>query len=362
MRDARWPALGGLLLLIFLARRASARRLVPVARAPPVACTASAGDPPPAATDAAVATAPKTPPLHLEKVHHSSVALIPPDWCWGPIQVARLDLRDKGLYRWPPHINLLYPFAPPGIQMEMALAALAPAAAVIAPFELRLDALGTFGGRSRGVLWAAPSDPAQLSALVALQAALQAAAPVFDDQQRVGGGGFVPHMTLAHFGSLDEAEAARAQLQPMWEAPCFNVGAPAVLHLIWRDGGGGQFKRAASLEVRGGTEAGDGMGIGTSLGLEPAPSAPPSLLDPPASFPLMPEEEADWVRDARRAGKKKTWGRPAGRRTRSPRRSAEERAAIAARTPEDIERIRAERAVKKVAAQRGAGVEAQQWG
>lgn len=333
MRDARWPALGGLLVLIFLARRASARRLNPVARAPSPACSASAGDAPPAAGSA---TTPAALPAKLEKVHHSSVALIPPDWCWGPIQAARLDLRDKGLYRWPPHINLLYPFAPPGHPMELALAALAPAAAAAAPFDLRLDALGTFGGRSRGVLWAAPSDPAQLSALIALQSALQAAAPMFDDQQRVGGAGFVPHMTLAHFGSLDEAEAARAQLEPTWQGPCFRVEAPAAVHLIWRDGGSGQFKRAASLEV----------GV--------ASAAPPPLLEPPAAFALMPQEEWEWVRAARRTGKKKTmWGRPAGRR--SPRRSAEERAAIAARTPEDIERIRAERAARKSAG--GAGAE-----
>jgi hypothetical protein len=46
------------------------------------------------------------------KVHHTTVALIPPDEAWPPIQQLRTQLRDKGLYRWPPHMNLLYPFVP----------------------------------------------------------------------------------------------------------------------------------------------------------------------------------------------------------------------------------------------------------
>jgi len=189
----RWPFLGGgLILLAFLARRAAALRLMPIgstgARLSPPVCVVA-----PSGADDSTSVAEPLPPK-LQKVHHSSVALIPPDACWGPIQAVRLELRDKGLYRWPPHINLLYPFAPPGQQMEDALADLAAAAAAVPPFDLRLDTLGTFGGRTRGVLWAAPSDPRQLAALVALQDALQSAAPFFGDQQRVGGGGFVPHM------------------------------------------------------------------------------------------------------------------------------------------------------------------------
>ena len=46
------------------------------------------------------------------KQHSSTVAIVPPEALWPPIQRARRALRDKGLYRWPPHINLLYPFLP----------------------------------------------------------------------------------------------------------------------------------------------------------------------------------------------------------------------------------------------------------
>jgi poly(A) polymerase len=44
------------------------------------------------------------------KTHSSTVALVPPEDSWAPIQRARYELQDKGLYRWPPHCNLLYPF------------------------------------------------------------------------------------------------------------------------------------------------------------------------------------------------------------------------------------------------------------
>ena len=80
------------------------------------------------------------------KVYTSTVALVPPEVAWLPIQQARESLRDKGLYRWPPHINLLYPFVPEE-HFAQAADALAPAAAATPPFELTLDTFGVFGGR-----------------------------------------------------------------------------------------------------------------------------------------------------------------------------------------------------------------------
>ena len=119
------------------------------------------------------------------KVYTSTVALVPPEQAWLPIQQARESLRDKGLYRWPPHINLLYPFVPEE-HFAQAADALAPAAAATPPFELTLDTFGVFGGRHRGVLYVCPGAREQLAALRDLQAALQAAIPHCDDQQRHG--------------------------------------------------------------------------------------------------------------------------------------------------------------------------------
>ena len=46
----------------------------------------------------------------LAKTHSSTIALVPPDEAWETVQALRYTLEDKGVYRWPPHVNLLYPF------------------------------------------------------------------------------------------------------------------------------------------------------------------------------------------------------------------------------------------------------------
>jgi 2'-5' RNA ligase superfamily len=60
------------------------------------------------------------------KTHSSTVALVPPEDSWAPIQHARYELQDKGLYRWPPHCNLLYPFVEMR-EFELCAAAIADA-------------------------------------------------------------------------------------------------------------------------------------------------------------------------------------------------------------------------------------------
>ena len=78
------------------------------------------------------------------KQHTSTVALVPPELVWEPIQQARTHLKDKGLYRWPPHINLLYPFLPTD-DFEDAVTLLAPAIAQLSSPEITLDALDCVG-------------------------------------------------------------------------------------------------------------------------------------------------------------------------------------------------------------------------
>ena len=49
-------------------------------------------------------------PAAWAKVHRSALCIIPPTCSWAPIQRIR-RLHDKGFSRWPPHINVLYPYA-----------------------------------------------------------------------------------------------------------------------------------------------------------------------------------------------------------------------------------------------------------
>lgn len=262
----------------------------------------------------------------LPKQHTSTVALVPPEEAWPPIQATRIALRDKGMHRWPPHINLLYPFLPPSA-FDEAVAVLAPAIAELAPFSVTLDSLDTFGGRARGVLYCHPSSEGQVGQLRELQAALQSAVPSCHEQQR--GGTFTPHMTLAHFESREAAEAAREELARAWAPVTFDCSG--AVHLMLREGGAGQFARAATL---------------------PLGAVAPERFSPPRRWDSMPAEEEGWMREARLAAMVQS-GRRGGRSGRGsrrrPRRSAEERAAIAARTPEEIAQIRAERAAKRAA-------------
>lgn len=92
---------------------------------------------------------------------------------------------DKGIYRWPPHFNLLYPFLPPADFAE-AVSLLAPALEGIEDFEVTLDELGVFGGRARGILYCHASSPAETERLCELQAALQDALPFCSEQRRQG--------------------------------------------------------------------------------------------------------------------------------------------------------------------------------
>eukprot|EP00614_Pseudopedinella_elastica_P005756 CAMPEP_0172589756 /NCGR_PEP_ID=MMETSP1068-20121228/8357_1 /TAXON_ID=35684 /ORGANISM="Pseudopedinella elastica, Strain CCMP716" /LENGTH=571 /DNA_ID=CAMNT_0013385405 /DNA_START=217 /DNA_END=1929 /DNA_ORIENTATION=+ len=342
----------------------------------------------------------------FSRPHSSTVALIPPEDAWTSLQRTRELLSDKGIYRWPPHINLLCesrsrrvfslvslvqslaslrvdPFLPPQVFSE-AVQLLAPAAASVKPFEVTLDALGVFGGKRRGVLYAYSSDPDQTRALIELQATLQAAIPFLDHQQR-NGTGFTPHLTLAHFDTRIEAEAVRsvilgeatcsespnssrydsAALSAVWAPVTFTVGDGAV-HVMSRNGSAGQFMKAATLPLRGSGRSRSGFGFPRRLSkvfrrlaravlpqgvlhrFKPR-SGLPEVWNPPRRFESMPEMETESIRAARKdtfRPRAKGRKRKGGRRSK-PRRSDAERAAIRARSPQEIASIRAARAQKK---------------
>ena len=143
-------------------------------------------------------------------------------------------------------------------------------------------------------------------------------------------------MTISHFETRAAAEAARDALAPVWTPVTFSC-AEAV-HVMRREGGGGQFERCFTLPLGACAEA-------------------PRCFEPPLRFASMPPEEEEWVRQARKAAMVQN-GRRGGRGGRSgrrrPRRTAEERKRIAERTPEEIAEIRRARAAKRAAAEAAA--------
>jgi poly(A) polymerase len=148
-------------------------------------------------------------------VHTTALAIVPPEGpCWVPIQAARERLRDGGLFRWPPHINVLYPFVEP-VYFERFATAVAPALRECAPFRVQLDRYGVFGTERRGVVWMeptavrVPSSPDSSPPFAELYERIYSMVPDMPRPARP----FVPHLTITHTDSLARAQALADELQ-----------------------------------------------------------------------------------------------------------------------------------------------------
>lgn len=155
------------------------------------------------------------------------------------------------------------------------------------------------------------------------------------DQTKLGR--FSPHMTLSHFESLDEAQAAQEKLSAI------NLNAASLeltfivdkIYLLERGGDGGQFVRVAEV----------GLGQHSSC----------IVLDNTPPFPGMPTEEEDWVHEERMKLKlRRNYGKKRGGRSR---RGGERRrkSGQVPDTPEVIARKRAERKAKRERNAEGGG-------
>ncbi|GMH93650.1 hypothetical protein TrST_g2926 [Triparma strigata] len=204
-----------------------------------------------------------SPPL----IYTSSCSMIPPSSSWPPLQSLRADLRDAGLYRWPPHVNLLYPFVPPQ-KFPQVSHLLSSKLKSFKPFRVQFNTFETFGTDKRGVLWLKPTYPdTPTETLTTLQSILSSTLPYCTHQLK--NGVFTPHMTVSHFSSESAALSAGEEIE--FEGVDFLVDR---VYLMSRNGAGGQFKVGA--EVVFGEEE-------------------PILHVEPKAFEGMPEEEFEWV-------------------------------------------------------------------
>lgn len=292
----------------------------------------------------------------LRKVHTTTVCLVPEakhEHVWQAVTRARTELRDPGLYRWPPHANILYPFfdIKPKNSItidEDKLNLLSEAVKKCEPFRVALDSFGTFGGKSRGVLYLYPrsfspldcdnneesadfhgdnigidsSDDPGREPLIELQSILQEFIPECGDT--IKNGKFTPHITLSHFLSLQDALDGQAKLESWWEPLVFDVKE---IYVLKRVGDAGQFKVLATLP----------LGIDSSV----------EVHDPPLAFPGMPQEEEDWVKQGRMQMKARRNGNGRRGKGRSSRRKKVRGPSKTRDTPEEIVKKRAERAAKR---------------
>ncbi len=271
-----------------------------------------------------------------KKYHHLSVCMVPPESSvkvWEAITKCRIQFKDPGLYRWPPHANLMYPFidvrADPATRVGddgdnhhetvdgdvINGAAVAPivdptviegllhACRQIEPFYVKLHQFGTFGSQKRGVLWLFPdsykmttsgansndaktkmeqSDVDCKSPLIQLQELLVESFPYCNDQNNKSQEGFNPHMTISHFINHHDALEAQKQVESWWLPSSFEDATDSLqfpveyIYLLQRFGDSGQFLRVADIP----------LGSFSSK----------AIVHPvPIPFVHMPTTEVDWV-------------------------------------------------------------------
>jgi 2'-5' RNA ligase len=166
----------------------------------------------------------------LPKTHHTAVVAMPPPEVWEPIQAIRRQ-HDRNVQRWMPHITLLYPFVPRQ-QFGEALPGLTEAVRHIAPFQVTLATFRSFTHAfGKATIWL---EPEPRHALVALQAALQAAFSAYDEQSRFASG-FTPHLSVGQATSPAARQHLLSTLHTPWQPVQFMLTA---IMLIWREADG----------------------------------------------------------------------------------------------------------------------------
>jgi uncharacterized protein (UPF0248 family)/2'-5' RNA ligase len=139
--------------------------------------------------------------------HHTSLCLVPPRHLWPSIDRLRA-LYDKAYKKWPPHINLIYPFVSPDTLPRVAEVIQAAlqfrAEAGEAPLRLSLDAVDVFPHKHDNTIFIEDSDKERTAHLAGLRRDILKLLGQRDNGYRL-------HMTVAQ--SEDIASSAHKFLE-----------------------------------------------------------------------------------------------------------------------------------------------------
>lgn len=203
----------------------------------------------------------------MNRVYHTALAIVPPNCdniCWSKLQEIRYRLHDKGYFRWPPHINLIYPFVDT-CHFSSILPKIAEELKDFSPFEVTLNEFGTFGGKDKGVCYLAPQPQ---DTLVSIHSSIQRALEESSSKR------FQPHLTVTHCESGREATSMASVESETWEGTSFLVDA---VYVLQRDGADGQYYAVARIPLGSNT-----------------------VEEEIIMFSGMPTEQEDWVKDERK--------------------------------------------------------------
>jgi len=96
--------------------------------------------------------------------YETALALLPPVYYYGRLNHLR-SLYDKAFAKWPPHINLLYPFVSPE-RLTAVVEELRGLLQKQEQFLLSLTEVGVFTQRNYATIWLGPGNNADLDSLV----------------------------------------------------------------------------------------------------------------------------------------------------------------------------------------------------